>query len=75
MAGRDIGAALLTALLETADKWWNLRRVELTVYTDNAPAVGLYQRFGFVVEGTHRNYAFCDGSYVDTHAMARIRDG
>jgi len=27
--GRGIGAALLEALLETADKWWNLRRVEL----------------------------------------------
>lgn len=29
----------------------NLRRVELTVYTDNAPALALYRKFGFETEG------------------------
>ena len=71
--GRGIGATLLAAVLETADNWLNLLRLELSAYTDNAPALALYRRFGFVVEGTYRDYAFRDGRYVDAHAMARIR--
>jgi L-phenylalanine/L-methionine N-acetyltransferase len=71
--GRGIGRALLTTLLETADQWLDLRRLELTVYTDNAPAMALYRRSGFVIEGTHRAYAFRNGYYVDAHTMARTR--
>ncbi len=71
--GRGVGSALLAALLDTADKWLGLQRVELTVWTDNAPALALYRRFGFVLEGTHRAYGFRDGLYADSHAMARLR--
>jgi putative acetyltransferase len=60
------------ALIEAADRWLNLQRIELTVFTDNARAIALYRRFGFVVEGTHRAYALRDGAYVDVHAMARL---
>jgi putative acetyltransferase len=71
--GRDIGASLLAALIDTADNWLNLRRLELAVYVDNAPAVRLYKRFGFTVEGTRRAVAFRDGAYVDDFVMARLR--
>jgi putative acetyltransferase len=71
--GQGIGAALLRALLDTADNWLNLRRLELTVYVDNAPAIALYERHGFEVEGTLRDYAFRDGAFVDALAMARLR--
>ena len=71
--GRGVGSALLAALLDTADKWLGLHRVELTVWTDNEPALALYRRFGFVLEGTHRAYGFRDGAYADSHAMARLR--
>jgi putative acetyltransferase len=43
------------------------------VFTDNAQALALYRRRGFVVEGTHRAYAFRDGCYADAHSMARLR--
>ncbi len=56
-----------------ADDWLNLKRIELTVYTDNAPAIALYKRNGFEIEGTHRDFAFRGGSFVDAHAMARIK--
>lgn len=46
-------------------------RLEITVYTDNAPAVALYRKFGFVVEGTARGYALRDGRLVDAFMMAR----
>jgi putative acetyltransferase len=56
-----------------ADRWLNLVRLELEVYTDNEAAIRLYERFGFEREGTMRQYAFRDGLYVDAYAMARIR--
>jgi L-phenylalanine/L-methionine N-acetyltransferase len=45
----------------------------LEVYTDNEPAVRLYKKFGFSVEGTLRRYAFRDGRFVDAYMMARLR--
>ncbi|EPL5549858.1 GNAT family N-acetyltransferase, partial [Pseudomonas aeruginosa] len=45
--GKGVGSRLLGELLDIADNWMNLRRVELTVYTDNAPALALYRKFGF----------------------------
>jgi putative acetyltransferase len=70
--GRGVGSALLTAILDLADRWLALRRIELTVYTDNAAAIGLYEKFGFVREGHLRDYAFRDGDYVDAFFMARV---
>ena len=73
MQGRGVGTALMEAALDLADNWLGLTRVELTVYVDNAAGVGLYEKFGFVREGTHRRYAFRDGGFVDAYSMARIR--
>ena len=70
--GQGIGSRLLEALLDTADNWLNIRRVELTVYTDNAAAIGLYKKFGFEKEGVLRDYAFRDGRFADVLTMARI---
>ena len=69
--GRGIGTVLMEAALDLADNWLNLTRVELTVYVDNAPAITLYEKFGFEIEGTHR-FAFRDGEYVDGYSMARL---
>lgn len=71
--GRGIGSRFLRELLTIADNWLDLKRIELTVYVDNAPAIALYERNGFRIEGTHRAFAFRDGSYVDAHAMARLK--
>jgi putative acetyltransferase len=71
--GRGVGRSLLAALVDTADNWLNLRRLELAVYVDNAPAVRLYKSFGFAVEGTRRADAFRDGAFVDSFVMARLR--
>ena len=71
--GRRIGSAMMAALIEVADDWLDLKRLELKVYTDNEAAIRLYRRFGFEVEGTLRADAFRGGAYVDSHMMARIR--
>jgi len=72
---RGIGAALLSTLVGVADNWLNLRRLELTVYVDNEPAIRLYEKFGFVMEGTRRADAFRDGVFVDCYGMARVKAG
>jgi putative acetyltransferase len=71
--GQGVGRALMAALLDLADNWLNVFRIELTVFTDNQRAIALYRHFGFEVEGTHRAYALRDGRYCDTHSMARVR--
>jgi putative acetyltransferase len=71
--GKGVGAALLQAAVDVADKWLNLRRLELEVFTDNKPALRLYKRFGFVIEGTLAQFAYRDGDYVDVHVMARLK--
>ncbi len=72
--GRGVGSALMTALMDLADNWYNLLRLDLQVYTDNEAAIRLYQRFGFVIEGTLRSYAFRAGEFVDAYYMARLRN-
>jgi L-phenylalanine/L-methionine N-acetyltransferase len=70
--GQGVGTALMRAIVDWADGWAQLLRLELTVYADNAAALALYRKFGFEVEGTHRAYAIRDGVYVDALAMARL---
>lgn len=71
--GQGIGTALMQAAIDLADKWLNLTRLELEVFTDNAPAIRLYEKFGFTIEGTLVDFAFRDGQYVNTYLMARLR--
>ena len=71
--GRGVGSALMAAMTDLADNWLGLHRIELTVYADNAPAVHLYEKFGFALEGTLRDFAYRNGAYVDAYAMARLR--
>ncbi|NJP04220.1 MAG: GNAT family N-acetyltransferase [Chloroflexaceae bacterium] len=71
--GRGVGSALMDAMVDLADNWLNLIRLELCVWVDNERAIGLYQKFGFVIEGTHSCYAYRNGRYIDAYAMGRIR--
>ena len=72
--GKGVGSALMQAMLDLADNWLQYTRLELTVYVDNAAAIALYKKFGFEIEGTHKQYAFRNGQYVDSYSMARIRN-
>jgi L-phenylalanine/L-methionine N-acetyltransferase len=71
--GQGIGSALFKAAVELADRWLNLRRLELIAFTDNERALGLYKKFGFEIEGLLRRYAFRDGAFVDAYLLARLR--
>jgi putative acetyltransferase len=71
--GRGVGTALLGAVIDLADRWLQLRRLELQVYADNAAGIALYVRHGFIEEGRHRDFAFRDGVFVDALTLARLR--
>ena len=70
--GQGVGSALMAALIDWADNWAHLLRLELTVFTDNAGAIALYRKFGFELEGTHRAFGLRSGVLADVHAMARL---
>ena len=73
--GRGVGTALMQACIDMADNWLNLHRLELDVYVDNEPAIHLYKKFGFVIEGRLVDYAYRAGEYVDAYLMGRLRPG
>lgn len=67
-----IGTALMKSVLDMADNWLMLVRVELTVFADNERAIHLYEKLGFEKEGIRRMAAIRNGQYADEFAMARI---
>ena len=70
---QGIGHALMTALLDIADNWIGLIRVDLNVNVDNEPAIKLYERHGFEREGRQRATTLRDGRLIDSFMMARLR--
>ena len=70
---KGVGSALLTSVIDLAYNWLGLTRLELEVFTDNIAAIKLYEKFGFVKEGTSRAYALREGSYDDVHIMALLK--
>ena len=71
--GQGLGKALLEALLDMADNWLMLVRVELGVYTDNEKAINLYKKYGFEPEGVQRKGVIRNGQYIDVLMMARVK--
>ncbi len=69
--GQGLGGELLGVTLDAALAS-GMRRVELTVRADNAPAIALYRQFGFATEGVCRRAMRVGGNYYDTVIMARL---
>lgn len=69
--GKGIGRKLMNSLLDLADNWLNVVRLELSVSVNNDKAVNLYQSLGFKVEGTLKFAMFSYGKYEDLYLMAR----
>jgi putative acetyltransferase len=70
--GKGLGRRMLQRLIDWADNWANVLRIELVVHADNDHAIALYRSMGFVEEGRHRAYAMKNGRFVDALFMARL---
>lgn len=71
--GHGIGTQMLGAVVALADKWLNLKRIELEVNVDNPAAIRLYEKFDFEREGLKRLHIFGAGRFADSFIMARLR--
>ncbi|MGA8112570.1 MAG: GNAT family protein [Actinocatenispora sp.] len=67
---RGLGSEALTLLLDHAFDTVGLHRVALEVYPFNPRARHVYEKVGFVVEGTLRDSLYWAGEWVDAITMA-----
>jgi RimJ/RimL family protein N-acetyltransferase len=67
------GSDAIRALVEFGFGELRLERVWLDVYEDNARGRHVYERIGFIHEGTFRRGVFRHGRYLDVHRMAVLR--
>lgn len=70
--GCGIGRKLLVETVAAADAE-KLLRIELSVHSDNLPAISLYRDFGFVEEGRKIKARLKSSVPVDVLLMARLR--
>ena len=69
--GRGIGKIMFETILEVA-KGAGYEQAELEVIAENAPAIALYEKLGFVKYGTFPdNMKYRDGNYVDAYWMMK----
>lgn len=73
--GHGIGSQLIQTVIDLADNWLQVKRIQIEVNSDNDVAIACYKKFGFEIEGEAKCSAFRDGEYINTYFMARIRNG
>lgn len=71
--GRGIGQTLMQRVIDAAFLI-GLKRIDLTVREGNIVAIALYKKFGFEVEGLHRNAVCIDGRCENTLSMALLAE-
>jgi RimJ/RimL family protein N-acetyltransferase len=73
-AGQGIGKALIEYMLAWAERGGVVRKINLKVRVDNAPAIGLYERMGWVTEGRTTRDTLIEGGFNDCLMMGRDVD-
>jgi len=61
-------------LINYAFNEFNLNKIYLEVLKENEAAINLYQKLGFIKEGTLRDNIFKNGKFKDVLVMAIFRD-
>ncbi|MGZ4162796.1 MAG: GNAT family N-acetyltransferase [Tumebacillaceae bacterium] len=64
-----IGTKLLQYLIEWAQDSKEIRKINLRVRTDNAPAIAIYEKLGFKHEGLLTRDFLIDGKFYDCYLM------
>lgn len=68
----ELSYQLLEMLIDLADNWLLLKRLEMTLLSGNMKVQQLYEQFGFVQEGIKKNSIISNGKYCDEVCMARL---
>jgi RimJ/RimL family protein N-acetyltransferase len=68
--GRGLGTEATRLIVDHAFRVLGLHRITLEVYDFNPRARHVYEKVGFVHEGTGREALLFDGEWVDVHYMA-----
>jgi RimJ/RimL family protein N-acetyltransferase len=71
--GKGYGGEAMRLVLDYAFSELNLHRVQLTVFAYNARAILLYEKLGFVREGTYREFLHRDGVRYDMYLYGLLR--
>jgi RimJ/RimL family protein N-acetyltransferase len=72
--GRGLGTETIQLALGHAFDTIGLHRVELEVFSFNPRARHVYEKVGFVYEGTKRQALRWQGEWIDTQVMAMLAD-
>jgi RimJ/RimL family protein N-acetyltransferase len=70
--GRGLGTEATTLVTDYAFGVVGVHRIELQVYDFNPRARHVYERVGFVHEGTMRDALRWDGEWIDCHLMGML---
>jgi RimJ/RimL family protein N-acetyltransferase len=70
---KGYGSDAIRALVDFGFGALRLERIWLDVFDDNARGRHVYERLGFVHEGTFRRGVYRHGRYLDVHRMAVLR--
>jgi RimJ/RimL family protein N-acetyltransferase len=70
--GRGLGTEATRLVIDYAFGVVGVHRIELQVYDFNPRARHVYERVGFVYEGTMRDALRWDGGWVDCHLMGMV---
>lgn len=74
LRGRGLAQPIMDLILRRAFEMDWVHRVDLLVYSHNTSAIRVYQRAGFVLEGTRRETTPIHDEVWDTHIMSMLRN-
>jgi len=72
--GVGIGNAMMKYIAEWTKLQEALEKISLTVFSTNKPAIELYKKFGFKIEGVSKKQYRIEETYVDDVIMAKFLD-
>ena len=72
--GKGYGKEAMSELLNYGFNTLNLYRIQLNVISFNTPAINLYEKVGFIKEGTMKEFVLRNGLRYDLYMYAKLKD-
>ncbi|OPJ65003.1 GNAT family N-acetyltransferase [Clostridium oryzae] len=71
--GKGLGTQAINMLLDYGFNEFNFHKIQLNVLQYNERAIKLYEKVGFVKEGTYREYVYRDGIRYDMYLYGMLK--